>query len=147
MGVQLGALDPSSEYELQAKYYYAYLLFKVRHYKESVKVLNDILKFEKRFSLDYFFIASRVLVLMNYFEMKDFELLHHRAISTMRKLKGDNKLYEFEKVLLNFFINHPDGDALKFTRLKNKLNKILSDKKEGSAIQELNIMAWLKTGS
>ena len=107
-----------------------------------IKFLNS----EKEFSLDYFFTASRVLLLMNYYELKDFDLLHHRAISAKRALESKKQLFALEKELLNFFIKaEVDTRKAGFSKLHTSLTKILKDKKEKSAIQELDVMGWVES--
>lgn len=136
----------TAEHLLHIRYYYSLAHFLRGNCKASLKVLNGVLSSEKEPSLDYFFTASRMLQLMCYYEQKDFELLHHRAISAKRTLDSKKQLFAFEKELLSFFVR-TDGEWEKagFYKLYASLTKILKGKKERMAIQELDVMGWVES--
>ena len=90
---------------------------------------------------------TRFLNLMIHFELKNNFVLKYSVESCRRFLKKKRKLYDFERVLLNFFskvsISLPEKYETLFIKLKEELFRNTEESLRESALDYLDFESWI----
>lgn len=108
-------------------------------YLESLRMINIL--FENRYlkhtpNLEPY---TRILNLLIHYELKNYKLLSHLIPATVKYLKGKNRLFKTEKIILHFLKKSITGsgrtkDKLSFTRPEMQIRSLKNDKYEKNAI-------------
>jgi hypothetical protein len=84
-----------------------------------------------------------------HYELGNTELLEYRIRSTVRLLMRRNKLYNFEKKILQFLKGahkkgrNPDVLRARFIELRKNLEPVVKGKIERNALSLFDLMSWL----
>jgi hypothetical protein len=124
------------------------LFFITRNYDDALKWLNKILNDTSSGIPSDIRSNARILNLLIHLELNDFDLLEYSIRSAYRSLSKINKLYEFEKIILNFirhsfkFKTHRDFiDALH--GLRKELESLLPHPYERKPVLDLYMIQWI----
>ncbi len=134
-----------TEHLLHIRYYEAQARFDRGDFKASARILKELLESSRNISIDYYFNASRILLLMNYYEMCEYDLLHYTSLSVKRHIESKQPLSPAEKLLLNFFVKAGNNkDRKRMRALQISMEKLAGGR---PLIQELDVQAWLNKRS
>lgn len=138
--------------EKQLQHYaFAYIYIGLGEYKLANQHINILLNhsdFDLRSDL---FCFAHILSLITHYELGNTELLEYRIRSTYRLLLRRNKLYSFEKQILNFLKNSQRKSKIffeltkDFIQLKNDIEKITTNKIEQNALSLFDLISWLES--
>ncbi|MFI5211528.1 MAG: hypothetical protein ACHQIH_01485 [Ignavibacteria bacterium] len=128
----------------------AYAYFIIRDYSKSIQYINLIMnatnpKVEQE---QHSFARIRNLIL--HFELGNYDLLEYAVRSTRKYLSKAERIYKFEKLVLDFVVKamNTDPEAGKlalYDRLKFDLGKIADDPFEKSALEQFDVISWLES--
>jgi hypothetical protein len=128
----------------------AYAYFIIRDYSKSIQYVNLIMnatnpKVEQE---QHSFARIRNLIL--HFELGNYDLLEYAVRSTRKYLSKQERIYKFEKLVLDFVIKalntEPEAEKLAlYDRLKFDLGKIADDPFEKSALEQFDVISWLES--
>ncbi|MDQ3048421.1 MAG: hypothetical protein M3R27_12800 [Bacteroidota bacterium] len=138
--------------ERQLQHYaFAYIYIGLKKFKEANQHITILLHhsdFDIRSDL---FCFAHILSLIVHFEMDNTELLEYRIRSTYRLLLKRDKLYNFEKQILNFFKvsqgqskNSPEL-IRSFRELKKNIESETTSKLEKNAFNLFDLVSWLES--
>ena len=120
----------------------------IGNFREAKTFVNRILNQEGVSGEYEVYLMARVLLVVVLFEAGEFRLLEYAVISLYRYLRKQQKLFRFEKALINFIRKSsgvPPGAALTphFKQLRDELSEIVKDPQERHALQQFDIITWL----
>lgn len=131
-------------------FYLAYIYFLNEENKESLKWLNKFLMLPKDIRSGIY-TTAQLLSIAIHFELGNQDLLEYTIRVCYRSLLKSNKLYKYEKLILDFVrynipeINNKKEIAASFTILKTKLELIFGDPYEKKAINTFDFVSWLES--
>ncbi|MDN5202849.1 hypothetical protein QQ008_15775 [Fulvivirgaceae bacterium BMA10] len=136
----------TSDYRIVFYYQFAYFLFADGKYSEALIYVNQIMSNRDSMRKDLL-TYTRILNLMLHYEMKNYDLIEYLYYSTKRFINKQNQLYEFEKLILEFFKQISETNNAnareRFILLKEKI-KTLEARSE-SSLDYINIIAWIQS--
>lgn len=128
----------------------AYANFIIRDYNKSIQYINLIMnatnpKVEQE---QHSFARIRNLIL--HYELGNYDLLEYAVRSTRKYLSGAERIYKFEKLVLDFVVKAMNAAPEKekqalYDRLKFDLVKIADDPFEKSALEQFDVISWLES--
>ena len=136
----------SNDYRILFHYQLAYFYFADTRYSEALAHLNEILseRNDPRADIQSY---ARVLNLMVHYELKNYDLIKYLCRSTRRFLNKKNRLYSFEKNILDFFkqVSRTQNiQAIKNLKiLKQNIVEIEEDQSE--PLDFINILVWIQS--
>ncbi len=136
----------SNDYRILFHYQLGYIYFADAKYSAALKHLNKILdkRGDPRADVQSY---GRVLNLMVHHELKNYDLIEYLCRSTRRFLNKKNRLYAFEKTILDFFrqVSRTHNiDAIKNLKaLKRSIQAIEEDQSE--PLDFINVLIWIRS--
>lgn len=128
----------------------AYACFITRDYNKSIQYINKIMNVTNPKMDPEQHSFARVRSLIVHFEAGNYDLLEYTVKSTQRFLEKANRIYKFEKLLLDFIlkaVNYPDDDErlYLYEKLKADILKISDDKFEKNVLEQFDIISWINS--
>jgi len=130
-------------------YNIAYLHFGCSQYKESIHWLNRIINEVEptiRKDLQRF---TQILRMLAYYELGEYDLLDSVIKSVYRYLRKQEKLFDFEKVIMRYIqqlsMNNEANESKIFIQFRQELDSCLQDSDEQKAVEYFDIHAWLES--
>lgn len=128
----------------------AYACFINRDHDQSIMYINRIMNATnpKKDPEQHSFARIRSLIV--HFEAGNYDLLEYTVKSTQRFLQKANRMYQFEKLLLDFIlkaVNYTGDDERLFLyeKLKKDIERISDDKFEKNILEQFDIISWLNS--
>lgn len=136
----------TQDYRTLFNFQIAYFYFADSNYSQSLEYLNKILN-EKETERTDIYTYTRILNLMVHYELKNYDLIEYLYQSTKRYLNKKNRLYNFEKAILEFFKNvSQTNNENAISKLKNLKKKILAlDEDHSESLDYINILVWIQS--
>ncbi|WP_053405604.1 hypothetical protein [Persicobacter sp. CCB-QB2] len=132
---------------LSLYYKIACLYFGDGDYHTTIKYLNRIVDFkdtELRGDLHAF---ARLLLVICYFELEEYDYLEYLLKSTYRFLMKESELYEVQRVILRFIRRLPylahDQLMEEFKKYRTILHQLREDPREQRPFLYLDLLVWL----
>lgn len=129
-----------------------YLYIIKKNYSEALRLYTNNFNISNRTSMRGDVLGmSKILFLIIHYEMQNEELLEYLIKSTYRWFLKQDRLYKYEKAILDFIrISLPKATnrnklMYAFKELKVKLEKIKKDKFEKVAFDFFDISSWLES--
>jgi hypothetical protein len=96
------------------------------------------------------YILARIRSLIVHFEAGNYELLEYSIKSTMRFLKKTDRVFKFEKLILNFLAKavmyENDSERIElYEKLKADINKISNDQFEKNVLEQFDFISWINS--
>ena len=94
---------------------------------------------------------SRILNLINFYELRDTNLLEYQVRSAYRFLSKKERLYKFESILLDLIrrklltAHDSRNEKEAFIRLKKEIEPLRHDPLEKNAFQYFDFIEWLES--
>lgn len=134
------------------KYNYFYIYFGAGAYEEALQSLNDWLNMPTNSERAELKSLARILNLIIHYELGNYILLESLIRSAERYLQKQNKVYEYESLLIHFIKqieqNPSQQELMKNTEiLKNNLNQLIEIPTERAMLQYFDWTAWLESVS
>jgi len=138
------------EYKLGFRYLFAYGYFGVGKYKEALKWTNEMIVNYPKETLEEYYNFARIFILLIYFELGHDGPLEYEMRSAKRYFKKREKLYAFEKILIDFMRNALVPEGIKTNRedlkaLKSKISKIRKSPYEQQLFALFDWEAWVES--
>jgi len=128
----------------------SYALFILKNFDESIGYINKILNSNEPNIEPEHHSFARVRNLILHYEMGNYDLLEYTVKNTKRYLAKNQRLYAFEKLILDFIekaMNSKNGKNLDelYLKLSNGLKKISDNPFEKSALEQFDVISWLES--
>ena len=128
----------------------AYACFLIRDYDKSIEYLNRILNASNPKIEPEQHIFARIRSLIVHFEAGNYDLLEYTVKSTRRFLERSNRIYKFEKLILDFItkaMNYSEDDQRLglYEELKYSIEKISNDKFEKNILEQFDFVSWIES--
>lgn len=128
----------------------AYAYFILKDYTNSIKYINYIMNVTNPKVEPEQHSFARIRNLILHYELGNYDLLEYAVRSTRKYLSKTERIYKFEKLVLDFVIKamNADGYGPKialYEKLKNELLKIADDPFEKSALEQFDVISWLES--
>jgi hypothetical protein len=93
---------------------------------------------------------ARIRNLIVHYELGNFDLLEYAVSSARRFLAKQERIYKFEKLIINFVIkamkcSTENSRQEYYVKLKNDLKALADDRFEKSALEHFDIISWLES--
>lgn len=129
-------------------YFWAYNLYARQQYKKSLQYIQRIMN-QANTDMDEYSYAKLLLMFIHY-DLKNYELLEYQIRSAYRLLEKKERLYQSEKLMLDFFknINITDSKNLKYQKvsaLQQQVNKLFKKPFERGFAFYFDIISWLES--
>lgn len=139
---------PNSKRTLALFMFASLLCFSTGHYSKCLWWLNAVLNSTKKDVFDQEFAFARILQLMVHYELENESLLESAVKSTYRFLYKRDKLYKFEKLLLDFIrksfrITAANELKKEAQLLKKEIVKLYNDPNEKRIAELFMLDKWL----
>ncbi|MEO8514243.1 MAG: hypothetical protein ABI543_11825 [Ignavibacteria bacterium] len=126
----------------------AYACFILKDFDKSITYLNRILNAANPKIEPEQHIFARIRSLIVHFEAGNYDLLEYSVKSTKRFLEKSERIFKFEKLILDFItkaMNYSnDSERLGlYGKLKLDINKISNDKFEKNILEQFDFVAWI----
>ncbi len=126
----------------------AYACFILKDFDKSILYLNRILNAANPKIEPEQHIFARIRSLIVHFEAGNYELLEYSVKSTKRFLEKTNRIFKFEKLILDFInkaVNFSsDAERIElYEKLKYDINKISNDKFEKNILEQFDFISWI----
>ncbi len=128
-----------------------YLYFILSDYDKALKQLKILEQFNLRQLKQDMFASVQLIKLIIHYELDNRNLLPYLIRSVYRSLNQSARLFEFERVLIQFMRNELPkvtggiATAKAFNKLFLQLTKIQNDRYEQAAFIMFDIVAWLRS--
>ena len=134
---------------LKTFYLIAYTCFGAGDYERALIWINQIINDKSSYRLDYKAFA-RIMNIIIHFELKNFILLEYELKSLKRFLEKRDKIFEYEKSVLQTFtklIKIEDENDIQFelNKLKEKILNLNKDEYECKANEYLDVITWIES--
>jgi len=121
-------------------FYFAQVYFGIGDYNASLKWVNEILNNKDLNLREDIYFLSKLLNLIVHFELGNHHLIEYEMRSTYRMLLRRNRLYTFEKILLDFLKKFTDFSSKNelidlFKKLRNDLLQLTKNADEKRLIR------------
>ncbi|NOS85479.1 MAG: hypothetical protein HOP31_10100 [Ignavibacteria bacterium] len=128
----------------------AYACFLVKDYDKSIEYLNRILNASNPKIEPEQHIFARIRSLIVHFEAGNYDLLEYTVKSTKRFLERSNRIFKFEKLILDFItkaMNFSDDEQRLelYEELKYSIEKISNDKFEKNILEQFDFVSWIES--
>lgn len=132
-------------------YFYAFHAhFNLGEYREALKYLNKIIGFSNNEILQDYVYMAWLLTLIVHYELGNIEILKGLSLTTQRYLlKKKGKVYKFEKLLIDLFIQIVRENVSKKGRVeifkvsRQKMGTIFKNTNEAQALGYFDFISWL----
>ncbi|MEP6712487.1 MAG: hypothetical protein ABJA37_08735 [Ferruginibacter sp.] len=129
-------------------YFYAYNLYARQQYKKSLQYIQRIMN-QADTDIDEYSYAKLLLMFIHY-DLKNFELLEYQVRSAQRMLEKKQRLYQAEKLMLDFFknVNGVDSKLVqqqKVAALQLAIERLFKQSFEKGFIFYFDIVSWLQS--
>jgi hypothetical protein len=141
-------LDFTYRYKLFLYFNISYTFFGVEDYKNALFWLNKILNTKDTKEPTDLFCFGRILNYIIHFETGNVSFIDNINCSNIRFFKKNNKLYEFETIVFDFFnkeLNNPNHiqKNKNFIKIRNQLNDLIITLNDNKGIQYFDLLTWL----
>lgn len=128
----------------------AYACFLLKDYKKSIDYINKIMNAANPRLEPEQHSFARLRALIVHFEAGNYALLEYTVKSTKRYLQKTNRIFKFEKLILDFIIKalnyRNDNERTElYENLLLDVNKISNDKFEKSALEQFDVISWINS--
>ena len=128
----------------------AYACFLTGEYEKSIFYTNRIMNAANPRLDPEQYILARIRSLIVHFEAGNYELLEYSIKSTMRFLKKTDRVFKFEKLILNFLAKavmyENDSERIElYEKLKVDINKISNDQFEKNVLEQFDFISWINS--
>lgn len=122
--------------------------FIIKDYDKSIKYINYIMNTTNPKIEPEQHSFARIRNLVTHFELGNYDLLEYAVNSTKRFLAKSDRIYKFEKLVLNFVVKvmKADDEAAKrelYEKLRYDLVAISNDPFEKNALEQFDLISWL----
>jgi hypothetical protein len=134
----------SDLHHFELNYYLALAFFMKTEYSKALDYINMIVHHSKKNSVNDIYFAAKIFILILHYELKNELLLINLSDTTLRYLKRQKILLEFDNKLIQF-LKQQDANKKKklLSALKEKINSV-SDTKNFSLVYDyMNLKDWL----
>lgn len=149
-------INPEKVYiDKAAKWFFhfdaAYILFGAGQLKEALKELFKIINDKNTNLFSDIRSFSNLLFLIIHYELENYDMLPYYSRSVYRQLLKRNKLFNYEKAILDFIRkkiydkNNKEEYLEKFRELREKLIEISKDTNENKALDYFDVISWLES--
>ncbi|MBI2270607.1 MAG: hypothetical protein HYU69_09680 [Bacteroidetes bacterium] len=139
-----------SEAEIALYTNLALCYFSLKRYRETLKQLNIIISKSDNNNLRMDVQGmAKILVIIVHYELKNYELLPYLIKQTKNYLKKKHLLFEFEKIMLNFFgkvapvLSEGNEKSSAFIELKKEALRIFRDPVEAKVLNFFDFVSWI----
>jgi hypothetical protein len=128
----------------------AYACFLIKDYDKSIGYINKIMNAANPRLEPEQHSFARLRSLIVHFEAGNYDLLEYTVKSTKRFLQKTNRIFKFEKLILDFIIkamdyrNDEERTGL-YEKLLYDINKISNDKFEKNALEHFDVISWINS--
>jgi hypothetical protein len=135
------------DFTAHIRYYSFRAAFIKAKYKDALAWINGLLNAGKGTVRQEVVTIARISELMLHYEMENDDLLANLVGSAQRFLSKNNSLYEFEKLMLEFFRHAPDKGNAKaaFAELYDKLTGLKENILEQRVMDYFDFTAWAES--
>lgn len=134
-------------YLIQLRFYAGCALVYAQQYKEALSWVNDIINDDDKHNRQDIQAVVRLLQLVIHYELNNHDWLLYSIPSLYRYLKDRNRLYEFEKAMLQFLkklMKQEDTQVqTHFKQLKTQLEKVTENEQERQLLNYFDFIQWL----
>ena len=128
----------------------AYSYFILKNYNKSIEYINRIMNATDPGIEPEQYSFARIRNLVVHYEMGNYDLLEYTVKSTRRYLAKSERIFKFEKLVLNFVVKAMNADDEKqrqelYKKLKSDLENISDDRFEKSTLEQFDIISWLES--
>lgn len=128
----------------------AYSFFLIKDFDKSIEYLNRILNASNPKIDPEQNIFARIRSLIVHFEAGNYDLLEYTVKSTRRFLEKSNRIFKFEKLILDFIakaMNYSDDEQRLglYEELKYSIEKISNDKFEKNVLEQFDFVSWIES--
>lgn len=128
----------------------AYAYFILKDFNKSLEYVNRIMNLTDPKLEQEQHSFARIRNLIIHYELGNYDLLEYAVSSARRFLAKQDRIYKFEKLILNFVIKAmkcPTERARQeyYVKLKNDLKALADDRFEKSALEHFDIISWLES--
>lgn len=128
----------------------AYACFLIKDFDKSIEYLSRILNASNPKIEPEQHIFARIRSLVVHFEAGNYDLLEYTVKSTRRFLERSNRIYKFEKLILDFItkaMNYSDDEQRLglYEELKYSIEKISNDKFEKNILEQFDFVSWIES--
>ncbi|HWA05882.1 MAG TPA: hypothetical protein VG961_04985 [Ignavibacteria bacterium] len=128
----------------------AYAYFLMKDFDKCIFYLNRILNVSNPKIDPEQNIFARIRSLIVHFEAGNYDLLEYTVKSTRRFLERTNRIFKFEKLILDFItraMNYSSDDQRYglYEELKYSIEKISNDKFEKNILEQFDFVSWIES--
>lgn len=144
-------LEKDKQRAMEFYYCLGYAYMGLNNYKLSNQHLQKIMDVSFKGIGEDMYCLTRIILLINYYEMGKMDLLEYAAKSLYKFLLQKDHLYKFEKVLLEFvkdklpIINNKRTLIVALKTIRNELEEIAKDKFENKSFLRFDFLSWLES--
>jgi hypothetical protein len=129
-------------------YFWAYNLYARQQYKKSLQYIQRIMN-QANTELDEYSYAKLLLMFIHY-DLKNYELLEYQVRSAQRFLEKQERLYQSEILMFDFFKKFNSADSKsrqlqKISFLQQQVNSLFKKPTERGITFYFDIIAWLES--
>jgi len=140
--------DFSMKAKIMLWYFTAYNNYARKDYKAALKIIQRIIN-NANDEVEEFSFAKLLLMFIHY-ELKNYELLEYQVRAAERAMKKTDRLYQCEKLLLDFFKTVSDGDnlskrKLQLETLKKKVEQLYKTYYEKGFSFYFDLQSWIES--
>jgi hypothetical protein len=124
--------------------------FGTGNYKKALACHNRMASHENYSVKSDFFSMTKIFLLLVYYEMKNMASLEYALISTYRHLLKKERLFEFEKAIIDFIKKTAEigpGTNMKpyFKKLRDEFIEIAKNPYEKNALGHFDFISWVES--
>ncbi len=128
----------------------AYASFIIKDYDKSILYINKIMNAANPKIDPEQQSFARLRSLIVHFEAGNYSLLEYTVKSTKRYLQKTNRIFKFEKLILNFIIKAMNYNNDKqrhelYEKLKHDITRISDDKFERNVLEQFDVISWINS--
>ena len=144
-------LFESRNYDIQLKLNVADIYFCMEENEKVADILNEVLNNPKNGVRADFYCYSKLLLLLNYWEQGDLNLLPYELKSTRNFFETKLPATKTEKILLKFIEKHQDSIVnsrslvVPFKALKEEITEAFTDRMNKRILDYIDVMLWIES--
>jgi hypothetical protein len=128
----------------------AFACFIIKDYDKSINYINKIMNATNARLEPEQQSFARIRSLIVHFEAGNYALLEYSVKSTKRFLQKTNRIFKFERLILDFIIkamNYTDDNQRLglYEKLKYDINKISDDRFEKNVLEQFDVISWINS--
>lgn len=125
----------------------AYAFFAAGRYKESLYWLNEQFSLPNELIREDIIVASKILNLINNFELNNTDLLEYVNLAASRFFKKRTNMYKVESAIVKFMQHYqktdPDDNMIAFQKLRKEVLKAMISPEESAALENFDVISWI----